>query len=184
MKIYTKTGDRGETSLPSGQRVSKDSARVEAYGVIDELNATLGLARNFVEDDQVGEIVESIQNELFTLGADLATPWDDDRTKAAEFVPRLLPEHVERLEKIIDEIQEEVDLPVTFVLPGGTRAAAYLHLARTICRRAERRVVTVGQQERINDQIIIYLSRLSDLLFALALLTNHRAGTTETLWER
>jgi cob(I)alamin adenosyltransferase len=184
MRIYTKSGDTGETSLFGGQRVSKDSPRVEAYGAVDELNAALGLACAFVQDEQVGKILTSLQEDLLALGTDLATPQGKEGAKAATFVPRVTPEQVARLEKVIDAVESQLPPLSSFVLPGGVPAAAFLHLARTVCRRAERRAVALSRQETVNEQILIYLNRLSDLLFVLARLVNHQAGVEERLWGR
>ncbi len=176
MKIYTRTGDRGETSLFGGQRVPKDHLRVEAYGTVDELNACLGWARTLLPPGEVADVVEAVQNDLFTLGADLATP-----EEGAE-VPRVPAAWVERLEGWIDRAQERVPPLRSFVLPGGAPAAAALHLARTVCRRAERRVVALARTEPVNPELIRYLNRLSDLLFVLARQANREAGVPEPPW--
>ncbi|RMF86318.1 MAG: cob(I)yrinic acid a,c-diamide adenosyltransferase [Nitrospinota bacterium] len=180
MRIYTRSGDTGETGLFGGGRVPKDSGRVEAYGTIDELNATLGVARNFIQDAEIDAWLEALQRELFLLGADLATPLTTTRKKP---VSRLQASQVTALEEKIDAWQKELPPLTRFLLPGGTPGAAFLHLARTICRRAERRVVKLAREESINPEIIRYLNRLSDLLFVLARLCNQRAGQAEHFWE-
>lgn len=182
MRIYTRTGDEGETSLFGGQRVQKDAPRVEAYGVIDELNAALGLARSLLNDTEMAGLLECLQRDLFVLGTDLATPHDPDRPEPRRAVERVSARAAWSLERIIDRDWGELEPLNRFILPGGTLAASALHLARTICRRAERRVATLAREEPINDQILIYLNRLSDLLFVLARLTNQRAGMEEILW--
>lgn len=179
MKIYTKTGDTGETSLFDRTRVRKSDARVDAYGEVDELNACLGVARAAGVDAGVGDVIEAIQKDLFALGARLADP----STKIATRVTKaaITEEHVARLEGTIDRLEEELPPLRRFILPGGTAAGAALHLARTVCRRAERRVVALAAGE--GDAIlIVYLNRLSDLLFVLARAVNHRSGAPETEW--
>lgn len=181
-KIYTRSGDQGETGLGDGQRVSKDHPRVAAYGSVDELNATLGLllAQGLAvsEQPELPVIVRDIQNDLFDLGADLCVP---ESPKSAQ-VLRIRPEQVTRLEQLIDRFNEPLQPLHSFVLPGGSLAAAWCHLARTICRRAERDVVTLGRTEVINTEVIKYLNRLSDLLFVLARACNDN-GQTDVLWE-
>jgi cob(I)alamin adenosyltransferase len=179
--IYTKTGDQGQTGLFGGGRVSKAHPRVEAYGAIDELNAALGFAAAALADPSVGPKLATIQSDLFAIGAHLATP-----TQAKGRPPKLPPLPAARTEQIegwIDEAEEELPPLRSFILPGGSPAGAAMHLARTISRRAERRVVALAAEEPINPSIIVYLNRLSDLLFVLARLTNHRAGVAEHRWE-
>jgi cob(I)alamin adenosyltransferase len=171
-KVYTKTGDTGETSLVDGRRVSKADPRVCAYGDVDELNSMLGLARIELTDPELNGLLGTIQNELFILGADLATP-------LPMAVPRIDDQHVRGLEELIDRLMAELEPLREFILPGGTRAAALLHLARTIARRAERLVVTLAAQTEISQPGLIYLNRLSDLLFVMARIANKRAGTRE-----
>jgi len=180
--IYTGTGDKGETSLFGGQRVRKDALRVEAYGAVDELSAALGLARSLLDDAEMARVLECLQRDLFVLGADLATPFDPARPAARRTVERVSAEAVKNLERLIDRDWDELEPLRQFILPGGTPAASALHLARTICRRAERRVVTLGEREQVNEQVLVYLNRLSDLLFVLARLANQRAGMEETPW--
>jgi cob(I)alamin adenosyltransferase len=177
MKIYTRTGDSGETGLYGGRTVSKDDMRVEAYGTVDELNAALGLAAACASDGQITESLAALQQELFSAGWDLATPL------AAE-VPRLTAVGVLRLENEIDMFEKELPNLRNFILPGGNQCSAALHLARCICRRAERRVVKLMKHEDINGEIERYLNRLSDYLFVLARVVAHRAGIEETTWKR
>ncbi len=179
MKIYTKTGDQGETSLYGGQRVPKNALRVETYGTVDECNAALGLALTFPIDPKASAIIIRIQGELFELGADLATP-----IVRGEIVPRMQAGETARLEDEIDRM--EADLPPLrrFILPGGSQAGAALHLARTICRRAERILVSLEEHEEVNPEAGRYLNRLSDHLFVLARWVNHRTEATETEWVR
>jgi len=171
-RVYTRTGDKGETALVGGKRVSKASARVEAYGDIDELNSLLGVARAEIEDAEVDEVLRSIQNELFTVGADLASPRD-------VAVPRIEGELVQRLEQIIDRFNHQMPPLEEFILPAGTRGAALLHLARAVCRRAERCIVALAHEEEINEHLLAYVNRLSDLLFVMARWTNRRSGGSE-----
>jgi len=175
-RIYTRTGDRGETGLVGGTRVSKDSIRVEAYGSVDELNSVLGLAKSFVTDTELDSLLRELQNDLFIAGADLAA------VKSDQNVPRITSERILELERIIDRYEEEL-LPLkVFILPGGTNAGATLHFARAVARRAERRIVTLGNTDKINDQLIPYINRLSDLLFVLARVINHRQKNVEVQW--
>jgi len=171
-KVYTKTGDSGETSLVDGSRVSKAHDRVCAYGDVDELNSVLGLARIELDDPELKDLIVSIQNELFVLGADLATP-------QPMAVPRIEDSQVRGLEQAIDRLMEELEPLREFILPGGTRGAAVLHIARTVARRAESVVVLLREQIEINEAALIYLNRLSDLLFVMARIANKRAATPE-----
>jgi cob(I)alamin adenosyltransferase len=175
-RIYTRGGDAGETSLGSGERVPKDDARIEAYGDVDELNALLGvaLARGAAADS-----LERIQNDLFDVGADLAVPLSDTKRQRL----RVTAEQVAWLEQRCDEANADLPMLRSFILPGGTETAALLHLARTVCRRAERRVVTLAGREEVNPQARAYLNRLSDLLFILARAANAQAGAEEPLWK-
>jgi cob(I)alamin adenosyltransferase len=179
MKIYTKTGDKGDTSLFGGQRVPKDALRIEAYGTIDELNSVLGIVRSDNKDADIDSILGRVQKELFDLGADLATP----RSINSKKVKRIEAKDCVHLEKSIDRLEEQLKPLKTFVLPGGSPVAARLHFARTVCRRAERAVVRLSRNEDIGDGITIYLNRLSDLLFVLARHANHLAGVPETTWK-
>ena len=168
MKIYTKTGDSGSTALFGGGRVSKDHVRVAAYGDVDELNSVIGLARATTPVDFEDALLESIQRDLFSIGGHLATP-DPDKVRKA-------------LEKASLSADRELPALTAFVLPAGTPKAATLHVARTVCRRAERLVVHLAAQETVPDLFLVYLNRLSDLLFTLARLANHRAGTGDVTW--
>ena len=181
MKIYTKTGDTGETALFGGGRVSKDHLRTSAYGDVDELNSAVGVARATTPVETVDELLEGIQRDLFAIGGRLATPKPEKVAKAiAKAV--LPPERVALLERVMDDAELELPELRAFVLPGGTPKAAALHLARTVCRRAERSVVRLAREEEAPAEIMVYLNRLSDLLFTLARLANHRAGTGDTTW--
>lgn len=184
MKIYTRTGDGGETGLFGGQRVPKAHPRVEAYGEVDELNAVLGMVRVHTRGlDPLDGDLESLQGELFSVGADLATP-----RQAAERTPRLGPAHGARLERLIDRYEEGLPPLTRFILPAGNAAGAALHLARCVCRRAERRVVALADEASSAEDlthVVVYLNRLSDLLFVLARHANHAdpAGSGEVYWE-
>jgi len=173
-RIYTRGGDRGDTSLGSGERVSKADPRIEAYGSVDELNSVLGLALARGVPEEFGPWLERIQQELFDLGADLSVPTDDTRERL-----RMREEDVRRLEELCDRVNDRLEPLRSFVLPGGTEAAALLHVARTVCRRAERCAV---QLDDVNPQALAYLNRLSDLLFILARVTND-GGRGDILWE-
>ena len=179
MKIYTKTGDRGDTGLFGGDRVPKSDPRVDAYGEVDELNSVLGVARTEPFDDAVDALLARIQSELFDLGAELATaPSKADRLLS----PPIGDAEIVALEQAIDRADGELEPLTTFVLPGGSRAAAHLHVARCVCRRAERRVVALSSAEAVRPEVIRYLNRLSDLLFTLARLANARAGCPDVPW--
>ena len=186
-RVYTGGGDRGETSLVGGQRISKDSIRIESYGTVDELNAVLGLARVSNRDStgaseadraRLDEILERVQNELFNLGSDLATLPADRRATQ----PVVEPRHVEGLERTIDELNAGLPELTSFVLPGGGPVGAWLHLARTVCRRAERVVTTLARQEAIGPHSLVYLNRLSDLLFVLSRRAARSRSEPEPLW--
>ncbi len=177
-RIYTKSGDEGLTGLGDGSRVSKDSLRVTAYGEVDELNSVLGIVLldpTFAEQ----KLLLRIQNELFDLGADLCTPYSADEDPTHKL--RILPEQVAQLEQEIDRLNEPLSPLRSFVLPGGTSASAYLHLARTVCRRAERTLVSLMQSEPVNKHAFIYLNRLSDLFFVMARYLNEK-GQNDVLW--
>ena len=180
MKIYTKTGDRGETGLFGGPRVRKSDPRVEAYGDVDELNASLGTARAIVEDPELDAELGRIQAELFCVGAELATPHG---AKARSAIPPVDPAWTARLERAVDAWDAELPPLTRFVLPGGTRTAAALHVARTVCRRAERRAVSLAAEAEVEGEVLTYLNRLSDLLFTAARLANHRARHDEPTWD-
>lgn len=180
MKIYTRTGDAGQTGLFGGGRVSKTHPRVEAYGDVDELNAALGLARAIEMMPRVDEIIVSLQRDLFGIGALLATP-DREKMKRQLEKARIDERRIRELEQAIDDGDAELEPLKSFIVPGGTPKAAALHVARTVCRRAERRVIALDQEE-IPAIVIVYLNRLSDLLFTLARVANRRAGAGEVTW--
>ncbi|MCS7187674.1 MAG: cob(I)yrinic acid a,c-diamide adenosyltransferase [Armatimonadetes bacterium] len=176
MRLYTKRGDDGLTDLIGG-RVSKSHPRVEAYGTIDELNSVLGMVRAVLEDKKLAGEVEKVQRDLFVLGSELAT------AEKARPPLRLSMARLKALEKQIDEFQLEAPLPRFFILPNGSVAASLVHFARTVCRRAERCVVALSEREKVRPLVIRYLNRLSDWLFALALVINKRSGIPETTWQ-
>jgi cob(I)alamin adenosyltransferase len=175
-RIYTKTGDLGDTGLGDGGRVPKDHPRVTAYGTVDELNALLGVLLLYVRDQPLTELLRGVQNDLFDVGADLCLPEKDGETAL-----RVRASQAERLEKSIDQYNERLQPLKSFILPGGSAAAAWCHLARTVCRRAERDLVTLAHVEKVNPQVIVYLNRLSDLLFVLARVCNND-GKDDVLW--
>lgn len=181
MKIYTRTGDKGDTGLFGGGRVDKDHPRVDAYGDVDELNATIGVTRAHNTVSRIDEILGGIQRDLFSIGALLATP---DREKMEQHLSKavLNDERIKELESFIDECDRELEPLKAFILPGGTVAAASLHFARTVCRRAERKVVGLARDTEIPSVVVVYLNRLSDLLFTLARFANKRAGSPEQNW--
>ena len=179
-RIYTKTGDGGKTRLGDNSEVAKTDPRVEAFGAVDELNAALGLARADGDVDPFAAVLQRVQNDLFDLGGDLCRP--ETSTEKPGDVLRLQPEQVEFLEAEIDRLNADLEPLRSFVLPGGTRAAARLHLARSICRRAERNVWTLKDRDSINEQVTTYLNRLSDLLFVMARVAND-GGRSDVLWE-
>ncbi len=178
-RIYTKSGDSGDTGLGDGSRVPKDHPRVAAYGSVDELNAVLGLLVSQFPQAAEIELVRSIQNDLFDVGADLCLPQAAEEQSGAHL--RVRPEQVERLERAIDRLNEHLTPLTSFILPGGQGAAAWCHLARTVCRRAEREVVTLSRLESIGSQVVVYLNRLSDLLFVLGRVYNNN-GREDILW--
>lgn len=183
-RIYTRGGDAGQTSLGSGDRVAKHDLRVAAYGTVDETNATLGLARLHTGDDrETDEMLARIQNDLFDLGADLCTPEGDARAaRKQEGALRIVPEQVDRLEQEIDTLNESLAPLTSFILPGGTAAAAHLHMARTIARRAERLMTELATHEDINPNALKYINRLSDHLFVLGRHLND-GGRADVLWK-
>jgi cob(I)alamin adenosyltransferase len=185
VKIYTRTGDAGETGLFGGGRVSKNNVRVEAYGEVDELNAALGviLAVSRRQERLAWlDRLELIQEDLFAIGAHLAAPSAGSGEGAASHLPALPIPRIAQMESWIDEADTELPPLRTFVLPGGTEIAAFLHLGRTVCRRAERRVITLAAESRVDGSILIYLNRLSDLLFTMARLANHHGGSRDVPW--
>jgi cob(I)alamin adenosyltransferase len=187
-KVYTRTGDRGETALVGGKRVPKDSLRIEAYGAIDELNSIVGLARVFNEESLdageahqfLDEVLCQIQDELFDIGSELATP--------AEFFQqgmyRVSEDEIDRLEKLMDKCQEDLEPLKSFILPGGGRVGAYLHQSRTVCRRAERDILRLSREEEVNPDVLKYINRLSDLFFVLSRWIAKQTGEQEYLWQR
>ena len=196
MKIYTKTGDKGETGLMGGERVSKDSLRVAAYGEVDELNAVLGVCLAQIGQcehahpksiskksapekglHRIQIILHQIQQELFSLGSDLSTPYD-----LKIKVPRIHHANITQLEKWIDVIEDELPALKNFILPGGSLLAAHLHLARTVCRRAERTIVSLEKTASLNQSLLVYVNRLSDLLFVMARFANSLEKKTEEKW--
>ena len=181
MKIYTRTGDSGDTGLFGGGRVAKDDARVEAYGDVDELNAVLGMARAVELMPRIDEVLVLVQRDLFAIGALLATP---DRDRMAQHLQkaRIDERRIAELEQAIDDAESELEPLRAFILPGGTPKAAALHVARTVCRRAERHVVRLQHDVELPALVVIYMNRLSDLLFTLARLANKRAGAGEVTW--
>lgn len=181
MKIYTKTGDAGQTGLFGGARVSKADPRVDSYGAVDELNSCLGIARaqQGAPVADIDALLANIQSALFDLGAELATNPESEKPSG---LPQIAEAEIKELETAIDTFETELPALKTFILPGGSPLAAHLHLARTVCRRAERRVVALSDSSPVRDEIGVYLNRLSDLLFVLARVANHRAGVEDVPW--
>jgi cob(I)alamin adenosyltransferase len=179
-RIYTKTGDEGMTGLGGGRRVAKDSPRVRAYGTVDELNSAIGVALALGLSERLINELATIQNELFDLGSDLCWPKEDERRGR---IPTVQPKHVKRLERLIDELNEVVGPLTNFLLPGGSPGAAQLHVARTVCRRAEREAITLFHEEPIGELVLPYLNRLSDALFVMARYENRERGVDEPLWQ-
>lgn len=180
-KVYTRTGDDGDTALGGGQRLPKDAARIAAYGTVDELNSQIGVALANGLEGVLAAMLGRIQNELFHLGSDLSILEAD---KARIAVPRIEARHVEALERDIDGMQESLRPLENFILPGGSPGAAQLHVARTVCRRAERRVVALAAAEQLSPAVQRYLNRLSDLLFVLCRVLNRDAGVTDVYWQK
>jgi cob(I)alamin adenosyltransferase len=179
-RIYTKTGDAGMTGLGGGRRVAKDDPRVHAYGTVDELNSCIGLAIAHGVTERLESELRRIQNELFDLGADLCWPDDDERRGR---IPTVQAHHVARLEGLIDELNVVVGPLTNFLLPGGSVGAAQLHVARTVCRRAEREAITLSHEAPVGELVLPYLNRLSDALFVMARYENHERGVPEPLWQ-
>jgi cob(I)alamin adenosyltransferase len=181
VKIYTRGGDRGETSLIGGKRVSKSSMRINAYGDVDELNSAVGVAVSFIEYEDVKKVLEKVQNDLFIVGSDLSDPSYPENPNN---VPRISMEMVKEMESVIDKYEEEAGSIQYFILPGGTRESSLLHLARGIARRTERSAVELASRENINPSIVSYLNRLSSLLFVFARLVNKRKGVKDVAWHQ
>src|ERR1700694_1527445 len=181
MRIYTKTGDKGDTGLFGGGRVAKDDPRVDAYGEVDELNAVLGMARSVEMMPRIDEVLLPVQRDLFAIGALLATP-DHEKMQQQLEKARIDDGRIAQLERAIDEGEAELEPLRAFILPGGTPKAAALHVARTVCRRAERRVVHLGHELPLPPLVVVYLNRVCDLLFVLARVANRRAGAGEVTW--
>lgn len=179
-KIYTRTGDAGTTALGGGQRVPKDNLRVQVYGTVDEANSHLGAALAAGVCDRLAQVLPGIQNELFDLGSDLCFLEED---KGKWPIPQIEERHVTALEALIDDLTAVVGPLENFILPGGTSAAAHLHVARTVCRRAEREATTLAREEGVNPIALRYLNRLSDALFVMARYENHAQGVPEPLWQ-
>lgn len=180
MKIYTKTGDKGETGLFGGDRVSKDSIRISAYGTIDELNSFIGYTITEIKDASVKDNLIKIQNYLFIIGSDLATPETEKNAKLnIQRTPELF---INEIEKMIDHYDAKLDELKNFILPGGSKSASLLHICRTVCRRAEREVVSLKKSVTIGDNIIIFLNRLSDLFFVLSRYENKVSNHPDTKW--
>ncbi|MFQ5718670.1 MAG: cob(I)yrinic acid a,c-diamide adenosyltransferase [Acidobacteriota bacterium] len=178
-RVYTRTGDEGTTALGTGSRVEKDAARVEAFGAVDELNTAIGVAVATGVAPELAEPLQGIQNDLFHLGADLCVP---ERDKADRPGPAVEKQHVESLEALMDRLTATLAPLANFVLPGGGAAGAALHTARTVCRRAERRVVTLSRSEPVGKTVVPYLNRLSDALFVMARFQNKNDGVADVLW--
>ena len=177
-RIYTRTGDKGETGLVGGARVSKDSIRVEAYGNVDELNSVIGIVRASLNDKELDGLLAEIQNDLFVVGSDLASVGEPQQRG----VPRISKERIVAMERTIDRFEAELTPLKSFILPSGGVSGSLLHNARTVARRAERRIVTLGKVEAVNGQLVPYMNRLSDLLFVMARVANHRENKPETEW--
>jgi cob(I)alamin adenosyltransferase len=180
MKIYTKTGDSGETSLLGGKRVWKDNLRIQTCGTIDELNSIIGISINDITNPELKEVLQGIQNDLFAIGSDTALPLENENTK----IQRIDTNLSDKLESVIDQYDSQLPGLKNFILPGGVKGSALLHFARTVCRRAERNVVALSKVERINPDIEKYLNRLSDLLFVLARFENFSNGSPDIIWQK
>jgi cob(I)alamin adenosyltransferase len=177
-RIYTRTGDKGETGLVGGARVPKESLRVEAYGSVDELNSVLGVTRAFLNDSELNDLLSELQKDLFVVGADLASTSESRQRN----IPRITAEKISTMERTIDKFETELSPLRAFILPGGGVVGSLLHNARTVARRAERRVVALSRIEAVNEQMIPYMNRLSDLLFVMARVANHRENKGDVEW--
>lgn len=182
VKIYTKTGDNGETSLFGGNRLRKDSPRVEAYGTVDELNASFGTAASFIKDKKIRSIIENIQNDLFEIGAELADPQKIGKNTNKLF--KLNKAKVLELEKIIDQLDSRLPTLKSFIIPGGTTSSSLIQVSRSITRRAERRIISLSRKEKINPDLLVYMNRLSDLLFVIARQLNKKANVKDIIWKK
>lgn len=182
-RVYTRTGDDGQTGLFGGPRVSKDDPRLEAYGTVDELNSTIGVASAFLDHEDLKGWLQIVQSDLFDIGGELAAPGLEERIRKGQPVgPRVTDEDVAKLEGWIDRMDEELEPLTRFILPGGTAASGHLHVARTVCRRAERRVLSLAREAEVASTVVRYLNRLSDCLFTMARVVNARAGVPEPEW--
>ena len=179
-RVYTRTGDDGTTGLGGGQRVAKDSPRIEAYGTVDELSSAIGVAVALGLDPRLASTLARIQNELFNVGSDLCILEAD---KARMPVPGVEERHVEALETLMDELSGALSPLENFILPGGSPGAAQLHVARTVCRRAERQVISLARRETVGPHVVKYLNRLSDALFVMARFENQQRGIPDVLWD-
>ena len=182
VRIYTKTGDKGQTSLFGGKRISKDNLRIEAIGTIDELNSALGASASFIKDKKILSLIQKIQNDLFNIGAELANP--QEISSNTKLLIRLGKEEVYVLESIIDQYDSILPSLKSFILPGGTNSAALLHLSRSVSRRAERRIISISKVAKVNPNILSYTNRLSDLLFVLARYLNNKSKVKEVPWKK
>ena len=179
-KIYTRTGDDGTTGLGNGQRVKKHSRRTEAFGAVDELNSQIGVALASDLEDELGKVLQTVQNELFHLGADLCVPEQDKQPSKG---PRIEQRHVDALEGVIDRLTVKLGPLENFILPGGSTGAAQLHVARALCRRAERATTALAEHEAIGPLVVTYLNRLSDALFVMAREENRHRGVSDVYWD-
>ena len=182
MKIYTKTGDKGQTSLFGGQRVWKDDSRIKAYGTVDELNSVIGAAVCDIKNEEIKQILGIVQDDLFTLGSDLATPVNKEIK--GFLIPRVDENFVSRIESFIDKCDEKLPELKNFILPGGSKGAALLQVARSVCRRTEREVIALSKNVEIGSFVTVYLNRLSDLLFVLSRYENYLNNTPESNWKK
>lgn len=182
MKIYTKTGDKGKTSLFGGKRVWKDDLRIKAYGTVDELNSIIGVSITEMKQKELKKILGGIQHELFNIGSDLASP--NYKSSKNFDIPKISNENIKKIELYIDKFDTKLPVLKNFILPSGLKGAAILHQARTVCRRAEREIITLSKIEKVNQEIIIYLNRLSDLLFVLARFENFSSKHPDIEWKR
>jgi len=180
MKIYTKTGDKGETSLFGGERVGKNNVRIKAYGSLDELNSFIGLTLAKVKNKKIKEVLFNLQNKLFIVGSDLATPSTEKNKKLN--IQRTPPEYINEVEKWIDDFSSDLDELKNFILPGGSEGAAFLHVCRTIARRAEREIVELKRNEQITENVIIFINRISDLFFVLSRFENKHSNIPDVKW--